>query len=259
MKNAASRLSLIRDLRNLGVEAGSLVMVHASLRSVGPVAGGAAVVVQALLDVLGEGGTLAAYVDFEPFYDDETAEADIPIFDKRLARAALDHGVLHETIRTWPGALRSDHPDAGVAAIGARAQWLISDHPFQYGYGKGSPFEKVVDANGYVLMLGAPLDTITLLHYAEDRANIPGKRILRYRRHMGEDAWVDFEEFDTGDPVNEKLPDTCFEIIALDFLESGHGKQGKIAKADSYLFQAQELVPFAIEWIERAVNSTNSK
>ena len=43
---------------------------------------------------------------------------------------------------TWPERLRSDHPDAGVVAIGPMAQWITADHAFQYGYGEGSPFEK---------------------------------------------------------------------------------------------------------------------
>jgi aminoglycoside 3-N-acetyltransferase len=67
------------------------------------------VIVQALLDAIGTAGTLVAYVDYEPFYDD-TGEVEIPVFDKRIAHAARDHGVLHETLRTWPGALRSGHP-----------------------------------------------------------------------------------------------------------------------------------------------------
>ena len=64
--------------------------------------------------------------------------------DKRVAHAARDHGVLHETLRNWPGALRSDHPDAGVVAIGPLGEWITKDHPFQYGYGTASPLEKVV-------------------------------------------------------------------------------------------------------------------
>ena len=57
------------------------------------------------------------YVDFEPFFAD-TDEFEVPVFDKRIAHAARDHVVLHEAMRTWPGALRSDHPDTGVVAIG---------------------------------------------------------------------------------------------------------------------------------------------
>lgn len=228
-------------------------MVHASLRTVGPIVGGANVLVQALLDVVGADGTLAAYVDFEPFFDDFDRPGDIPVFDKRVANAARDHGVLHETLRTWPGALRSDHPDAGVIAIGRQAEWVTSLHPFQYGYGEGSPFERIVEAGGRVLMIGAPLDTITLLHYAEHKADIPDKRIVRYRRLMpGQKApeWIDFEEFDTGDPVSSILPNDCFERIARDYLASGSGRAGQVGCAQSYLFEAPELVRYGITWLE---------
>jgi aminoglycoside 3-N-acetyltransferase len=247
----ATRTSLHAHLVELGVRPGDILMVHASVRSVGAVTGGASVIVQALLDAIGSKGTLVAYVDFEPFYADDDDE--IPVFEKSIARAALDHGVLHETIRTWPGALRSDHPDAGVVAIGHQAQWLTADHPFYYGYGVGSPFDKFVQLHGKVLMLGAPLDTITLLHYAESEARIPGKRVKQYLRRMpgaNGPEWVQFEEFDTSDTVNDNLPANCFEQIALAFLASGRGASGKVGAAPSHLFDGPELVSFGIEWLE---------
>lgn len=248
-----TRSSLLTDLVRLGVRPGGVIMVHASVRSIGPVTGGVNVVLQALLDAVGPTGTLAAYLDFEPFYeDDDTAE--VPVFDKRIAHAARDHGILHETIRTWPGALRSDHPDAGVAAIGPLAAWITAEHPFHYGYGPGTPFAKILQANAQVLLLGAPLDTITLLHYAEHEARIPGKRIRQYRRLMPTPQgprWTDFEEFDTADPVNSQLPTDVFARIAADFLATGQGSAGPVGAAPSSLFPAPELVRFGIDWLER--------
>ena len=232
---STTRSRLRSDLIQLGVKQADTIMVHASVRAIGPVIGGANVIVQALLDAVGEDGTLVAYVDFEPFFEDSD-EIEVPVFDKRTARAARDHGVLHETIRTWPGALRSDHPDAGVAAIGARAEWIVESHPFQYGYGEGSPLEKVVEAGGRVLMLGASLDTITLLHYAEHKAELPNKRIRRYKRLMpgiSGPEWIDFEEFDTTEPVLDELPSNCFELIALDYLAAGGGREGLVGEARS--------------------------
>ena len=251
----ATRRSLTSDLLRLGVQTNDLLMAHASVRSIGPVTGGVNAIVQSLLDAIGPEGTLTAYVDFEPFYDQD--ETDPPVFDKRLAHAARDHGILHETLRNWPGALRSDHPDAGVIAIGPMAQWLTAEHPLLYGYGEGSPFEKIFDSNGKVLMLGAPLDTITLLHFAEHRARIPNKRIVRYRRLMpgpAGPAWIDFEEFDTSAPVHESLPLNCFELIAAEYLAGGRGSRGFVGEAESVLFDGPELVNFAIGWIERYVN-----
>lgn len=228
-------------------------MVHASVRSVGPVTGGVNTIVQALFDAIGPAGTLVAYVDFEPFYEDSD-ELEVPVFDTRIAHAARDHGILHETLRTWPGAIRSDHPDAGVVAIGPLAEWITKDHPFQYGYGQGSPFEKAVQANVQVLMLGAPLDTITLLHYAESEAKIPNKRIVKYRRLLPGPRGphcVDFEEFDTGEPVNDALPVDCFEKIALDYLASGCGRTGVFGAGTATLLDGPDLIRFGIEWLER--------
>ncbi|MCA2963743.1 MAG: aminoglycoside 3-N-acetyltransferase [Acidobacteriaceae bacterium] len=248
-----TRSSLLTDLVRLGLRPGGVVMVHASVRSIGPVTGGVNVVLQALLDAVGPTGTLAAYVDFEPFYeDDDTAE--VPVFDKRIAHAARDHGILHETIRTWPGALRSDHPDAGVAAIGPLAAWITTGHPFHYGYGPGTPFARILQANAQVLLLGAPLDTITLLHYAEHEARIPGKRIRRYRRLMPTPQgpqWTGFEEFDTADPVNSELPIDVFARIAADCLTTGQASAGPVGAASSYRFPAPELVRFGTLWLEQ--------
>ncbi len=247
---SATRTSLLHDLRALGVRSGDLLMVHSSVRNVGPILGGVNVLVQALFDAVGPEGTIAAYVDFEPFFEEDDDPEHIPVFDKRIAHAARDHGVLHEALRNWPGALRSDHPDAGVVAIGSRAEWLTADHPFQYGYGTGSPFDKFHQAGGRVLMLGAPLDTITMLHYAEFLANIPGKRVVHYRRRMTPETWVDFEEFDTGNPVAEYLPENVFEQIAQAFLDSGRGRSGPIGAANAFLFESRELIPFAVKWLE---------
>ncbi len=251
-----TRASLAADLRSLGVAAGDVVMVHAGLRSVGSVVGGVNAVVQALLDAVTPDGTLVAYADWESGVDDwddpRIADA-IPVFDPRIARAARDHGILAETLRTWPNAVRSDHPDASVIAVGARAAWLCAGHPLQFGYGEGSPFAKLLAVAAKILMLGAPLDTITLLHHAEHAARIPGKRTIRYHRKLLRDgipAWVEIEEFDTSRPVADGLPDDVFERITADFLSTGQGKRGSVGAASSVLLDAYGLHRFAVRRLE---------
>ncbi len=251
-----TRAILAADLRALGVALDDVVMVHAGMRSVGPVIGGVNAVVEALFQALGPAGTLVAYVDWETGvddWDDPSVAEEIPVFDKRTARAARDNGILAETLRTWPGAVRSDHPDAGIVAIGPRAEALCADHPLHYGYGEDSPFAKLVALPAKILMLGAPLDTITLLHHADHLARIPGKRVVRYRRKLlcdGVPAWVDIEEFDTADPIVDGLPDDYFGRIADDFLTTGRGTRGPVGAAKSVLLDARDLNEFAVRWLE---------
>ena len=64
MEKSAAELE--HDFRSIGISAGDTFMIHASLRSVGAVEERAEGLVDVLLSILGDRGTLLAYVDFEP-------------------------------------------------------------------------------------------------------------------------------------------------------------------------------------------------
>lgn len=232
-------------------------MVHAAVRKIGPIVGGVTTLVQSLLDAVGSSGTLVAYVDwelgFELYTEDSLLMDEIPAFDKRIARAARDYGILPEVIRTWPGAVRSDNPEAGVAAVGPLAASLCADHTLSYGYGEDSPYAKLVLIGASVLVLGAPLDTITLLHHSEHVAHLQHKRLRRYRRKLlvdGEARWFDIEEFDSSEPVVAGMPDDHFARISKSALKLGAGHHGSVGAADAYLFNATALHGIAVHWLE---------
>ena len=96
-----------------------------------------------------------------------------PAYDPRVALSRRDHGRVAEVLRTWPGALHSGHPEAGVAAVGPLAGEITASHPYDDAYGAGTPYARLVEAGGQVAMLGAPLDTVTLVHHAEAVARVP--------------------------------------------------------------------------------------
>lgn len=259
-----TRQELVHDLKGVNLRSGDLVMVHSSMRSVGPILGGPNEMIEALLKAVGPGGTVMMYVDWEEGAqrytrtDRETtlspAQMDAwPAFDARKARADRSYGILPEFLRTWPEAVRSVNPGASVAAIGARAEWVCTDHPLDYGYGPGSPFAKLVEARGRVLLLGSPLENVTLLHFAEHVARLPGKRVIRYREKLlrgGKAEWVDIEEFDTADPVVAAAPSNHFDRLMRVYLEQTQVSTGKVGNARTYLFEAEPLHRFAVGWLE---------
>lgn len=263
MAQMHKRSTLTDQLRALGLGEGDLVLVHAALRTVGPVFGGPDALIEALLAAVGQTGTVAAYLDWDAPWED-VADADgrtlaewreeVVPFDPGRTRAARDNGAFAEMLRTTPGAHRSCNPGASVAAIGARSAWLTEDHPLDYGYGPGTPLARLVEARGKVLMLGAPLDTMTLLHHAEHLAQIPGKRVIRTEVPFladGRTEWRWIEEFDTSEPVSERLPDNFIERIVMDYEASGGGRRGTVGAADCLLVEAADILPFAVRWIER--------
>ncbi|MBI4923726.1 MAG: aminoglycoside 3-N-acetyltransferase [Devosia nanyangense] len=258
----ATRRSLAADLRTLGLIAGDAVLVHAGLRSVGPIVGGPDALIAALSDAVGARGSILGYADWQ-IEDDRLADPafrdDIPPFDPPSSRATRDNGAFPELLRTTPGARRSASPGASCVALGGPADWFVADHALDYGYGPHSPFGKLVEAGGKVLMLGAPLDTMTLLHHAEHLADIPNKRIKRYETPIvvdGKTVWRSFEEFDTSH-APEGLPEDYFVALVEDFLATGQGTRGTVGAAPSVLVAAKEIVPFAVSWLERRFRSAS--
>jgi aminoglycoside 3-N-acetyltransferase len=148
-----TRQLLSKQLKAIGLRAGHAVMVHASMRSVGPLLNGPDALIGAVLDEISQEGTLLCYVNWDEHYEDVLDQAgrlpnelkiEIPPFDPLASRASRDHGVFAEFVRTTPRAKRSANPGASVAAIGAKAEWFTADHPLDYGYGPNSPFAKLV-------------------------------------------------------------------------------------------------------------------
>jgi aminoglycoside 3-N-acetyltransferase len=257
-----TRRTLAAQLREIGTEADDAVMVHAGLRSVGRILGGPDALIDALHDVISPGGTVLVYTDWSDDYhdlldDDGNVPAelrdDVPPFDPASSRARRANGAIAELVRTRPGARRSANPGASFAAVGGRAEWFTADHALDYGYGERSPFAKLVQARGKVLMLGAPLDAMSLLHHAEHLARIPGKRVVRTEAPIlvdGRTVWRRFEEFDTSDPIVDGLPEGYFATVVEDFLAAGRGTRGTVGDAPSVLVPAAEMTDFAVRWLE---------
>jgi aminoglycoside 3-N-acetyltransferase len=258
-----TRADLRGDIERMGVGAGDIVMAHAAVSKVGQLLNGPDALIGAILDVVGVGGTLMAYADWDARYDElldgerkVPAEwrAHVPPFDLARSRATRDNGVLAEFVRTTPGAYRSGNPGASMVALGARAEWITADHPLDYGYGEGSPLAKLVEAGGKVLMIGAPLEKMTLQHHAEHLAKIPNKRLKRYEVPFASESgtrWRMVEEFNTSIPVVEGLDDDYFEDLAEEFLNTGRGRRGMIGLAPSVMVDAAEITKFAVAWLEK--------
>jgi aminoglycoside 3-N-acetyltransferase len=247
--------SLAADLCALGMRAGEVVLVHSSMKRLGFVVGGVQAVVQAVLDVLGPDGTVVV----PTHTPDNTDPADwqhppvpaawwpairqqAPGFDPSRTPSRW-MGVLAEAVRTWPGAVRSDHPQVSFAALGKHAAAIADGHRLDDALGEQSPLGAVYRLNGKVLLLGCGHDSNTSLHLAEWRQESPprgvtGSSVRHSDGTTGWTTWVDVMT-DEGD----------FERLGAAFEATGVVAIGQVGAATARLMSQRAIVDFATAWM----------
>lgn len=145
----------------LGVRPGGVLLVHSSLKALGgrlhP-----ETVIRGLLAALGPHGTLLL-----PALSYEHVTRRQPRFDQ--LRTPSNVGAIPEYFRLRPGTLRSLHPTHSVCASGARAAELLAAHAAdRTPCGPGSPFHRLPEFAGQILMLGCGLRPNTSMHAVEE-------------------------------------------------------------------------------------------
>ncbi|MEZ0065122.1 aminoglycoside 3-N-acetyltransferase [Streptacidiphilus sp. MAP12-20] len=204
-------------LKKLGVEPGGVVFVQASLRSLGPVLGGARTLLGVLREVLGAQGTLVAYTATPEnsltsrLYREATAgldaaalhayQAAMPPFDPANTPCSPSMGRLSEELRRTPGALRSAHPQTSFAALGPQAAAITWEHPLDQHLGPDSPLGRLYALDARALLLGTGHDTFTPYHLVDyQRPDHPRKLYsAKLLTDSGEARWRRFTGLDLDD------------------------------------------------------------
>jgi aminoglycoside 3-N-acetyltransferase len=151
----------------MGIAAGDVLLVHASMGRMGYLEEGPTTAVNALIGVLGPTGTLVMPSSPVKALQLDHARSGV-VFDVRNTPSAM--GALSEYFRTLPGTVRSLHPTEPVCARGLQAHYLTEHHHLQpTPYTPDSPWGRVATAHGKILYVGVTLANAgTSLHVLED-------------------------------------------------------------------------------------------
>ncbi len=251
--------SLAEDLSRLGLQPGMDVIVHTSYKSIGHVIGGPASVILALEKALTPAGSLLMPAFTENLCDPSTEEnyyppeywdqvrAHLPVYQADLSPATRSIGILPELFRKQDGVIRSTHPQVSFAAWGKHKHDLIDDHSFHYALGEGSPLARLYDLGGYILLLGAPLNSNTSLHLAEYRLPQEKKVLKKWDVCLiqeGKRVWTHYDDI-------ENNCDDFPQILTAYMEDNRPFRQGKVGEARCYFVPQQNLVDFGVAWMTR--------
>ena len=257
-RKIVTKQDLIKGLSNLGVKNGQNIIVHTSMKSFGFICGGPQIIIEALIELVGEEGTIMmptqTWKNLDPSYGVHWEEPkewwniirdNWPAYNKDIT-PTNSMGAVAEMFRKWPGTVRSDHPVRSFAAFGKNSDYLVRNHDLSDIFGETSPIAKLYKLDGYVLLLGTDYDKNTSIHLADERAKYKSK-------HLEENSCAILEE-----GKRKWITYSTLYVDGEDFIDIGNDfekkykiKKTKIGNADVRLMKQIEIVDFSVKWIEK--------
>jgi len=204
--------------------------VHSSLKALAPqrnLPGGAETVVRGLLEAMGPEGTLLM-----PALTYATVGPEQPVFD--VERTPCCVGAIPEHFRTRQGTRRSIHPTHSVCGVGLAADDLLGEHHLdQTPCGEHSPFRRLREVTGQVVMLGCGIGPNTSMHAMEEYFGVPylfRKDLTEYRIVLGEEREMTIVNR-SHDP-NDGYDSHYYRL--KDVLGPAEMKAGRVLEAQTY-------------------------
>lgn len=236
---------LTTDLRTLGLAPGDVVLVHTSMKGLGHIDGGPNAVIEALLEAVGEEGTVL----FPTLTgSDKDGPDHPPVIDLASTPCARFVGIVPEAARQYPGAVRSVHPTHSVVALGANQERWTNGH--EHGASpcdEASPYYRLMEQGGKILLLGGVThNSNTSMHCIEEIAGVPyhlhealsdgrvrlpdgNEVVVRNRLHQ----WAElYSEFDL---------ERDFTLANDPLIAAGAQRQHAIGPTDSTLIDARAM------------------
>lgn len=226
------------DLADVGISRGDTILVHSSFKSLGEVPGGIETVILGLLQAVGAEGTLLMPALSYRIKPSET-------YDPQLTPSIV--GAIPDYFRRRPGTLRSIHPTHSVCAVGRRAHELLDEHWLDCTpCGAHSPFHKIVESQGKILMLGCGLQSNTTMHALEEYVEPPylygNNAVYTIRNHQGEVYQKEYKTHGFDLHGYHHRYDHVMELDTRTFL-----RQGRVLQAEVFVMDATALKKAVVE------------
>lgn len=234
--------SLQNDLRAFGCKSSDTILIHASMKSIGPVVGGADTVLDVLSDYFRDGLLVL------PAHTWSYIDAHNPVFDVRESKTCV--GVLTELFRHRPGVYRTLHPTHSLCALGRdAASFTAGQERFSTPCSPFSCYGKLEQRDAVVLMIGVDFSRNTLVHCIEEVAQVSRRMTDRYEKLYVRDA--DGRKTLVLSRRHNHANSENYVKLQPVMLQKGLLHTGKFGEAPCFYFRAQDLFAVTLDLLWR--------
>ena len=163
-----TKTDIVSFLEKNGIRHDDKVTVHASLRSVGPIEGGADGLIDAMISYLSDGLLII------PTHTWDEVSRDNPNYDVRTSVPCI--GTLAKVAAFRKDGVRSLHPTHSVAVFGKGASDFVKgEEKCASPAPVNSCLSRLYEEHGKVLLIGVGHERNTYLHSVDERLGIPDR------------------------------------------------------------------------------------
>lgn len=233
-----TKADILKDIINIGVRKGDILHLKVSMRAIGKVEGGADTLLDVLLEVVGEKGTIVSDA-FVNVYALPLSEEDAKKISDDMTQSYA--GVFANKMIKHPKAFRSKHPIQKFSAIGAKAEEYCKKHNDKTG--GYALLDYMIDDDAKNLTIGGAVAGVGTTHVAIERLGFKRKIInkgINYKANNGE---VKFAKVDW----NGGCGDGFKNFIPLYYEKGGIIKSGKIGNSEAILTSMKKTLNIEME------------
>lgn len=234
---------LVSGFKKIGLSTNDVVMIHSSFKSFGGVEGGPQTVIDALIYVVGEGGTLI----FPRFNFDFSTHGTT--WDVRHTPSHM--GIISEFARKDTRSRKVFHPIYPFSIIGKHADELVK-HRYKGGYSKDSIFHKLRELDAKIIQIDKVYKGTTLIHHVEEMMQVDYKYFKDFKGIVIDEHGREYEDtFNLYVRDWEKGYVTDVIPIGKILEEEGIMKIDKIGDATVWFMNAEDVYQCTVNAIKK--------
>ena len=222
---------------------GDTVLVHSSFKSFGKVEGGPQTVIDALIKVLGDEGTLIVprfNFDFSTYGT---------TWDVRSTPSHM--GIISEFVRKDPRSRKVFHPIYPFSIIGKHADELVQ-HRYKGGYSKDSIFNQLLVLDAKIIQIDKVYKSTTIIHHVEEILKVDYKYYKNFTGYVIDENGKKYE--DTFNLYVRKLDEGYVtDVLPIGKILEAEGimKIDKIGDSTVWYMKARDVYDCTVKAIQK--------